>query len=123
MQSLFLNIRGLGVPGHRTLLKVYLRKFKIDILCLQETIKQDFTDQELRSLKVGEQFFWHWLPARGHSGGMLLGVRNNLLEVGNMDMDLYFLSLSVMHKPSNRIFEIIGIYALPKIRRSLTFLS
>jgi exonuclease III len=57
MSFLFWNIRWFGHRGHRTLLKDYLHNHKIDIVCLQEMIKQDFTDQELRGLEVGERFF------------------------------------------------------------------
>jgi hypothetical protein len=66
--TIFWNIRGFGVRGRRTLLKDYLRTHHIDIVCLQETIKQDFTDQELRSLEVGEKFIWWWLPATDTQG-------------------------------------------------------
>jgi exonuclease III len=82
MRALFWNIRGFGVRGRRTLLKDYLRTHKIGIVCLQETIKQDFTDQELRSLEIGDKFVWCWLPASGHSGGMLLGFRDSTFDVG-----------------------------------------
>jgi hypothetical protein len=62
MRAFFWNIRGFGRRGRRTMLKEYLWMHRIDIVCLQETTKQDFTDQELRSLEVGEIFFWYWLP-------------------------------------------------------------
>ena len=83
MRCLFLNIRGFGVPGRRTLLKDNIRKHKIDVICLQETIRQSFSDQELHSLEVGDLFFWCWIPATGHSGGILLGVRDSLFELGD----------------------------------------
>jgi exonuclease III len=68
MRCLFWNIRGFGRRGRRTLFKEFLRKHRIDVVCLEETIKQDFTDLELRSLEVGEKFVCVWLPATGHSG-------------------------------------------------------
>jgi hypothetical protein len=82
MRALFWNIREFGRRGRRTLLKEYLRLHRIDLVFLQETIKHDFTDAELASLEVGDKFFWSWLPANGQSGGMLLGVRDSLFEVG-----------------------------------------
>jgi exonuclease III len=71
MRCLFWNIRGFGRRGRRTLLKDYLRDHKIDIVILQETIKQDFTDLELRSLEIGDKFFWCWLRPTGTPGGCL----------------------------------------------------
>ncbi|KAK1616897.1 hypothetical protein QYE76_022414 [Lolium multiflorum] len=89
----------------------------------KETIKQDFTDAELASLEVGDKFFWSWLPANGQSGGMLLGVRDSLFEVGRMDRGQFFLSLSVLHRVSNRKLEIIGIYGPADHTRSRGFLD
>jgi hypothetical protein len=71
------NIRGFRRKGRRTLLKDYLREHKIDVVLLQETIKQDFSDSELRSLEAGDKFFWPWLPANGQSGGMLIGAKDS----------------------------------------------
>jgi hypothetical protein len=59
-------------------------------------IKQDFTDQELRGLEVGERFFWSWLPANGHSGGVLIGLRDSAFEVGTVEIGSFFVSASVL---------------------------
>ncbi|KAK1647115.1 hypothetical protein QYE76_064920 [Lolium multiflorum] len=96
--------------GRRTLLKEYLRNHHIDVVCLQETVKQEFTDQELRSLEVGEKFFWHWLPATGRSGGMLMGFKDSRFEIGNIDLGQFFLSATVLWRASNLKLEIMGIY-------------
>ena len=85
MRILFWNIRGFGCKGRRTLLRDLIRKHRIDVICLQETIKQDFTDSELQGIEVGDKFFWCWLPASGHSGGVLLGLRDSVFEVESTD--------------------------------------
>jgi exonuclease III len=123
MRALFWNIRGFGRRGRRTLLKEYLRLHRIDLVFLQETIKQDFMDTELRSLEVGDKFFWLWLPANGHSGGMLVGARDSIFEVGAFDRGQFFLSLSILHRASNRILEVIGIYGPADHGRSRAFLD
>lgn len=105
------------------MLKDYLWTFSIDDVCLQETIKQDFTDLELRSLECGDKFFWSWLPASSHSGGLLIGVRDNLFEVGNVDSGQFFISLSVIHRPSTRTFELIDIYGPADHSKSRAFLD
>jgi hypothetical protein len=65
---------------------------------------------ELRSLEVGEKFFWHWLPATGRSGGMLMGFRDSRFEIGNIDMGQYFLSVTALWRATNLKLEIMGIY-------------
>ena len=111
MHCLFLNIRGFGVPGRQTLIKELLRTKRIDVVCLQETIKREFSDPELRGMEVGEKFFWSWLPACGYSGGMLMGVRDNMFEVGSLDMGSNFISLEVLHRPTNLKYWLINVYS------------
>jgi exonuclease III len=67
------NLRGFDRSGRKTQLKDFIRKEALDIIFLQETMRQDFTDQELRGLVNGDLFHWHWRPVVGHSGGMLMG--------------------------------------------------
>jgi exonuclease III len=104
------NIRGFGRRGRRTQLRDYLRKESIDVICLQETIKQSFTDQELKSIEPGETFHWSWVSASGHSGGLLLGFRDSVFEVGSIDQCKFFISVVVLHRSSKVIFEFIGVY-------------
>jgi exonuclease III len=117
------NFRGFG---RRTQLKDYLRKEKIDIICLQETIKTEFTDQELRSIEPGETFHWNWVPAVGHSGGLLLGVKDfkdSLFEVGSINSGQFFISALVYHREAKFKFEIIGMYGHADHARSEVFLN
>jgi hypothetical protein len=44
------NIRGLGGKGRRKQLKELMYKYKVDVICLQETMKEHFTLSELREL-------------------------------------------------------------------------
>jgi hypothetical protein len=74
MRALFYNLRGFGGQGRRTQLRDYMQRDRVDILGLQETVRQDFSDSELRSLECGGQFCWNWLPASGQSGGDAPGV-------------------------------------------------
>lgn len=89
---------------------------------LQETIKQDFALQELESLEFGDKFFWSWLPAVGHSGGMLLAFRDSMFEVRSMEKGNFFLSASVVHRVSSFIFQFIGVYGPADHSRSPEFL-
>jgi exonuclease III len=101
------NIRGYGRSGRKTQIKELARKEGADVIFLQETICQDFTDQELRSLVNGEVFHWQWRSAVGYSGGMLLGVREDMFEVVSIDQGRFFLSASVFHRTACFKFELI----------------
>jgi exonuclease III len=100
-----------------------MRKYKVDILFLQETIRQDFSLQELEGFEFGDKFYWTWLPAVGQSGGMLMGLRDSTFEVGATDQGVFFLSATILHRASRFIFEFIGVYGPADHSRSRDFLA
>lgn len=59
-------------PARVRQLKEIMAEQKCEIIGLQETIKQDFSDQDLRGIAGGQNFVWNWIPPHGHSGGILL---------------------------------------------------
>ena len=73
MKVLFWNIRGLGKKSRVGQLKDLMARERIDIVGLQETIKQDFSLLDLLSFSPGGGFVWNWLLANGHSGGFWWG--------------------------------------------------
>jgi exonuclease III len=117
------NMRGFGRSGQKTQLRDFISKEQLDIIFLQETMRQDFTDQELRGLVNGELFHWHWHSAVGRSGGMLLGIRDDTLEVGVIDQGQFFLSASILHRNSGFEFDFIGVYGPADHGRSSQFLG
>lgn len=68
MACLFYNMRGFYAPGRARQVFELIIEYKVDIVCLQETIKDKFTAAELRKLTGGVPFTWHYVPARGHFG-------------------------------------------------------
>jgi exonuclease III len=116
------NLRGFVRSGRKTQLKDFIRKEALDIIFLQETMHQDFTDQELRGLVNGEMFHWHWRPAVGRSGGMLMGVKDEAFEVGAIDQGVFFLSAAIYHRASKFKFEAIGVYGPADHSKSVDFL-
>lgn len=49
-----------------------MAKHQVDVVCLQETIKQHFTPRELASIARGQHMFWDWISPEGRSGGLLM---------------------------------------------------
>lgn len=90
MKVLFWNIRGLGAVGRQRQLRELVFEHRIDIVCIQETIKNDFSDRELRGL-LGDQFTWRYVAAIGHSRGLLTGVKDCLFEIMDWTRGLIFL--------------------------------
>ena len=81
----------------------------MDIVGLQETIKQDFSYAELESLAPGGLFSWKWTPAQGHSGGILLGVKQDILQVENWETDDFFVGATIRHRLLNVRWDFISV--------------
>ncbi|XP_073360452.1 uncharacterized protein [Aegilops tauschii subsp. strangulata] len=125
MRTLFWNIRGFGQDGRRRELIEYIRDEHIDIVAIQETMRTDFTLAELERLS-SHLFAWHWLPSSGiagHSGGILLGVKDATFEVGSMDRGEFFVSMEVFERALNFKWEIIIVYGPADHSRSVSFLD
>ena len=86
MRILSWNVRGLLKKARRGQVREYIFNEKVDIVGLQETVKHDFADHELCELAGGANFTWFWLAAKGKSGGILLGVKVDSLEVENHEI-------------------------------------
>ncbi|XP_073359512.1 uncharacterized protein [Aegilops tauschii subsp. strangulata] len=122
MKLLCWNIRGFGFTGRRRQLIEYLRQEEIDIVGLQETIHQDFSMHELQGLSR-HQFAWQWLPSTGQSGGIFLGVREDVFSVEDMDRGEFFLSMSVTDRRVHFSWEVIFVYGPADHARSAGFLA
>jgi exonuclease III len=90
MRVCFWNIRGLGGKGRRRQLREMIFKQRIDVICLQETMKTHFSLANLRNLVGGQRFSWNWTSARGHSGGTLIGVKQGDLDAKEMGEGEHF---------------------------------
>ena len=59
-------------------------------MCLQETIRSEFSSADLRKLVGGLNFVWHSIPAIGHSGGILVAARSDSIDVTRVDQGRFF---------------------------------
>jgi hypothetical protein len=58
-------------------------------IALLETGKKDFSQGTLDNFSGGKNFVWHWTAPRGRSGGILLGVNLDWLDVGVLRMGTF----------------------------------
>lgn len=65
MIGMFWKVRGIGPDIKRSFIKDIMCSEKLDFVGIQETIKPDFTKNELHNLCGGRSFFWKWSHPRG----------------------------------------------------------
>jgi hypothetical protein len=81
-----------------------------------------FTSVPTATVDVG-QFVWNWLPATGHSGGLLLGFREECFEVGDWKKGTFFLSATVLQRNRNLKWRFLLVYGPADHSRSPEFLG
>lgn len=91
----------MGNPARVRQLKEIMSEHKCELVGLQETIKQDFYDQELKGLAMGQHFVWNWIPSHGHSGGILVGVKEGILQVEDWVKGQHFVGVILRNRVSN----------------------
>lgn len=95
MNILFWNIRGLESKGRKAQLKKILSEHRVNCVCISETIKQNFTNREASALGGENYFSWKWVPSQGHSGGLLIGIDEDMLEVSDYQENRHFQSMTL----------------------------
>ncbi|PUZ56665.1 hypothetical protein GQ55_5G345000 [Panicum hallii var. hallii] len=108
MVVLLWNIRGSGKKARVRQLRELMNREQVEIVGVQETIKQDFSDQELLSLSA--DFQWRWISARGHLGGILKGVKDSLLQVEEWIVGEYFIEATIKHRGNNFRWVVMVVY-------------
>jgi hypothetical protein len=73
----------------------------LDLVGIQETIKQDFSDKELEDLSGSMDFVWKWIPAKGHSRVLMLGIKVDSFEIEVVEMADFFLGSLIRNKLTN----------------------
>jgi hypothetical protein len=71
----------------------------------------------------GQDFIWDWVPAVGHSGGILLGVRMDVVEVGAFDQGEFFACALFKNKSDGFKWEVVVVYGPTQHTRFVAFLG
>jgi hypothetical protein len=63
---------------------------------------------------------WHWTSPHGRSGGILLGVNLDLLDVGGIEEGDFFVKFRVRDKKSDFKWVLVAVYgaAQPEFKES-----
>jgi exonuclease III len=110
MRLMFWNVRGLGMMHKRGLILKHILQEGLDLVAVQETIRQDFSDKELKDMGGCNSFIWYWIPARGHSGGLLLGAKTEDVELEDVQKADFFIGALVRNRLTNFRFWVLNIY-------------
>ena len=106
MIGAFWNVRGLNKAGRLKCIADFIVDNKLDFVGFQETKKESFSEAFLKAVNPG--FSWHWLPAEGTAGGILLGVRENVMELVSVQ-NFKFCATAVIRNVSDKFVWRLGV--------------
>lgn len=113
----------MGTSHRRKLISNHIFQEDLDIVAVQETIKQDFEDWELKEMAANKVLAWNWIPARGHFGGLALGVNLDTFEVEETRCLHYSLWVLVRNRLTNFRYWVVDVYGPAQHEFSADFIS
>lgn len=115
MNILNWNIRGVNSPRKRQALIDYISNHHIDIVAIQETKKEVFSNRILRSLSTKIDT-WVYLPSVGKSGGILFGVDSSKIDIISHSLHKFCLDIHLVNKIDQTEWQYTVVYG-PVIRQ------
>jgi hypothetical protein len=110
MNGMFNNSRGLGDLAKHLHIAHCINDHNLDFVTISETGRRDFSQTLLDRLSGGVEFEWTSRPPRGRSGGILLGVRTDTMEVLARLGGDYHIKLHICNKADNFTWSLVVVY-------------
>jgi hypothetical protein len=118
------NPRGFGKPGRSKSIADVLLNNKLDFVGFQETKKELVSKSFLKTISSPFEFDWHYLPAKGTPGGILVGFKSDLFEVISYSLhDYYCVSTVVKNLCDGFTWQLIVIYGSAYAEHKVDFIS
>ena len=115
------NVRGLNEQDKRLRVRNLIRKWRADIVCLQETKMELINRGTICSLWGGQHVDWLYLGSVGASGGVLLMWDNRVVDKVEEVVCCFFVSCKFKNVADHFIWAFTGVYG-PNSDRDRRFL-
>src|SRR3954468_19181846 len=122
MNGIFMNSRGLSDLTKHLNIAQYVQDHNLDFLAISEIGRRDFPLSVLDRISGGMDFTWHSIPPRGRSGGILLGVLSDSMEVLDYTTGEFHIKFHVRNKADNFVWSLVAVYGAAQEEQKATFL-
>ena len=110
MNGMFTNSRDLGDLAKHSHFADCVRDHNLDFLAITETGRREFAQSLLNRLSGGIEFDWYSRPPHGRSGGILLGIRTESMEVLEVTDGDFHIKMHLRNKSDNFIWSLVVVY-------------
>lgn len=111
MNILSYNVRGLGRGVKWSAIRRLVRKHKVDLLCLQETKREQVDKKTCQSLWGDDDVCWEALPAENTAGGLLCVWNDKRFKLESKISGRGFILLDGVWINEAQRVHIINLYA------------
>src|ERR1044072_9163742 len=122
MNGIFMNSRGLDDLAKHLNIAQYVWDHNLDFLAISETGRRDFPLSVFDRISGGMDFTWHSIPPRGRSGGILLGVLSDSMEVLAYMIGEFHIKFHIRNKADGFIWSLVAVYGAAQEERKASFL-
>jgi len=111
VHGLIWNCRGLKKNGVSTFLKSLIFQYNFDFIGLQETMVEECEVSLLiRKFDTHQDYLWEWIPSKGRSGGILVGICLNKYDVGSFTKGDFMIQMNLWDKENKLKWNLIVVY-------------
>ncbi|KAH7688393.1 Exodeoxyribonuclease III protein [Dioscorea alata] len=104
------NVRGLGRPAKRFLVRDFLNLHFADVCCLQESKLESISQTLWREIGGSKLDQFAYAPARGTAGGTIMGWNGGLFSGSIVKVGAFSLTLDFQSRGDNRLWRCTAVY-------------
>ena len=106
----FWNLRGISKKGMAACLTNIIKDHGLDFICLMETMKSEYNEKFFQRFDPSDIFFWKLLPSNGKSGGILVGIRKESLDVSAVRIRKHLVQVNLWDKKKKCQWALLAVY-------------
>jgi hypothetical protein len=95
----------------------------LSFLAISEMGRSDFMLRFLKNLCGGRDFIWYSKAPHGRSGGILLGVDQQLFDIGSIDEGEFYIKFQLCNKADGFKWALMAMYGPAQSDHKENFLA
>jgi exonuclease III len=123
MKGIFWNSRGLSDLAKASFISDSVKEQNLEFVALLETGKKEYTQSTLNSFCAGRNFIWHWTQPHGRSGGILLGVNLDAIDIGSIEEGDFFIKFKLRDRKEDFKWILVAVYGAAQPEYKESFLT
>jgi exonuclease III len=123
MKGVFWNSNGVRDPKKHKFVSDLMKENSLKFIALTEMGRSEFMPRTLKNLCKGRDFLWHIKVPQGRSGGMLLGVDQQLFDIGSIDEGEFYIKFHLCNKSNGFKWALVSVYGPAQADQKEKFLA